>query len=259
LAETDHVLGHELVHAFQYDMTSKPSNALSGGEPGVATLPLWFVEGMAEYLSVGSLDPHTAMWLRDSVRHEKLPRFKDLENPEFFPYRFGQAFWSYVGGRFGDDVIGRMLVTAARGGPQQAIRSVLKVSPEELENDWHRSLSNQYHVVIQKTERGSESAQIIVAAKPRQGSIDTSPALSPDGNYVVIFSQRDIFSIDLYLADAHTGRIIRTLTETAVDPHFDSLEFIYGSGSWSHDGKKIRLLDIENRNATNRRPLDARR
>jgi WD40 repeat protein len=237
LAETDHVLGHELVHAFQYDMTSRPGNALSGGEPGAAALPLWFVEGMAEYLSLGASDPHTAMWLRDAVQREKLPKLKDLEKPEFFPYRFGQAFWSYIGGRFGDDVIGRMLVAAARGGPEQSIHSVLKLTPEELEKDWHRSLSDHYRVVLQKTERAGDSAQTIIAAKSVRGSINVSPALSPDGNYVVIFSQRDPFSIDLYLADARTGKIIRTLTETAVDPHLDSLEFIYGSGSWSHDGK----------------------
>jgi hypothetical protein len=118
LGETDHVLGHELVHAFQYDMTSRSSDALSGGEPGAAALPLWFIEGMAEYLSVGAIDPNTAMWLRDSVQHEKLPKLRDLEKPEFFPYRFGQAFWAFVGGRFGDDVIGRMLVAAGRRQPR---------------------------------------------------------------------------------------------------------------------------------------------
>jgi WD40 repeat protein len=237
LAETDHVLGHELVHAFQYDMTSRAGSALSGGQPGAADLPLWFIEGMAEYLSVGSLDPNTAMWLRDSVQHEKLPKLKDLEKPEFFPYRFGQAFWSYVGGRFGNDVIGRMLVSAARGGTEQAIRTVLKVTPEELETGWHRSLSTQYSVVLQKTEAASASARTVVAPRPGEGSINVSPALSPDGSQVVMFSQRDIFSIDLYLADARTGKIIKTLTRTAVDPHLDSLEFIYGSGSWSRDGK----------------------
>jgi hypothetical protein len=55
-AETDHVLGHELVHAFQYDILGANLN-----------LPLWFIEGMAEYLSIGSYDPHTAVWLRDAA------------------------------------------------------------------------------------------------------------------------------------------------------------------------------------------------
>ena len=35
-------------------------------------LPLWFVEGMAEYLSIGPHDANTAMWLRDAALNDKL-------------------------------------------------------------------------------------------------------------------------------------------------------------------------------------------
>src|SRR6266436_7573368 len=56
LAETDHVIGHELTHAFQYDITGV-------GRGNVATafnrVPLWFIEGMAEYMSLGNVDPNT--------------------------------------------------------------------------------------------------------------------------------------------------------------------------------------------------------
>jgi hypothetical protein len=67
LAETDHVLGHELVHAFQYDITGQGRGGLPA-IPTAARLPLWFIEGMAEYLSLGPVDPNTAMWLRDAVQ-----------------------------------------------------------------------------------------------------------------------------------------------------------------------------------------------
>ena len=50
---TDHVLGHELVHAFQYDITN---TNVSSGNVGALALPLWFIEGMAEYLSIGPVD-----------------------------------------------------------------------------------------------------------------------------------------------------------------------------------------------------------
>ena len=89
LADSDHVLGHELVHAFQYDMRSTATSAL---------LPLWFVEGMAEYLSVGPRDAQTAMWLRDAAIEDRLPLIKNLDDPRYFPYRFGHAFWAYVAG-----------------------------------------------------------------------------------------------------------------------------------------------------------------
>src|SRR5262249_27616190 len=59
LADTDHVIGHELVHAYQFDITTSATSA--PGENGAERLPLWFIEGMAEYLSLGPVDPNTAM------------------------------------------------------------------------------------------------------------------------------------------------------------------------------------------------------
>src|SRR5436190_4554217 len=51
LADTDHVIGHELVHAFQFDITQAPNQG--PGQNGAERLPHWFIEGMAEYLSLG--------------------------------------------------------------------------------------------------------------------------------------------------------------------------------------------------------------
>ena len=78
LADTDHVIGHELVHAFQFDMTRGPDDA--PGRTGADRLPLWFIEGMAEYLSIGPVDSNTSLWIRDAARQEKLPAIKDLNN-----------------------------------------------------------------------------------------------------------------------------------------------------------------------------------
>src|SRR5438445_5253813 len=126
LSDTDHVIGHELVHAFQFDVTTNPN--APAGQNGAERLPLWFIEGMAEYLSLGPVDSNTAMWLRDAARQEKLPSIEDLDNPKYFPYRWGQAFWAYVGGRWGDDMIPRVLtVAAAAGGVEGAVERVLGV------------------------------------------------------------------------------------------------------------------------------------
>ncbi|MGE5419408.1 MAG: basic secretory protein-like protein, partial [Chloroflexota bacterium] len=56
IAQTDHVLGHELVHAFQYHMFLKGSRSR---DFSLNNVPLWMIEGMAEYLSKGSIDTHT--------------------------------------------------------------------------------------------------------------------------------------------------------------------------------------------------------
>ena len=88
LAETDHVLGHELVHAFQYDIARGQRDDTGGSS--LEQLSLWFIEGMAEYLSIGHVDPHTAMWIRDAARPDaKLPTIKQLDDPRILSLPVG--------------------------------------------------------------------------------------------------------------------------------------------------------------------------
>src|SRR5690606_30520172 len=95
---------------------------------GLGTLPLWLVEGMAEYLSVGREDPLTGMWLRDAYRKDDFPTIRDLtEGGKYFPYRFGQGLWSYIGGTYGDDAVTQLFRRAIRIGFRPAIEQVLGV------------------------------------------------------------------------------------------------------------------------------------
>jgi Omp85 superfamily domain/WD40-like Beta Propeller Repeat len=235
LQATDHVLGHELVHAFQYDITN---TNVSQGAAGALSLPLWFIEGMAEYLSIGPVDPHTAMWLRESTRTEKLPAIKDLDNPRYFPYRYGHAFWAYIGGRFGDEVVGDMLraAVATRGGYETAIEGVLSVKTEELSKEWQAAIFDAYRPIAEATKMPADIARVVVKKK-RERELNVSPELSPDGSRVMFFSERDLFSIDLYVADTKTGEVIRKVTDTATDAHTESLQFLGSAGSWDPTGK----------------------
>src|SRR5213078_4576109 len=70
----------------------------------------------AEYLSLGPVDPNTAMWLRDAAQHHKLPTIRQLYDPRYFPYRYGQAFWAFIAGHFGDEIVGQILRKAGRSG-----------------------------------------------------------------------------------------------------------------------------------------------
>src|SRR3954453_7561173 len=68
LEDLDHVIGHELTHAFQYDITGTGNPNTMGRLPAATDLPLWFIEGMAEYLSLGPDASLTAMWMRGGVQ-----------------------------------------------------------------------------------------------------------------------------------------------------------------------------------------------
>jgi hypothetical protein len=55
----------------------------------------------------------------------------------------------------------------------------------------------------------------------------------------VYLSEASLFSIDLYLADAETGRTIRTLVSSTRDPHLESLQFINSAGAWDATGRRF--------------------
>ena len=126
-AEFEHVLTHEMVHQFQYDIWSD-------GKPGagLATLiainpPLWFVEGMAEYLSLGEIGPETAMWLRDAAGEGTLPSIQALTfDPYIFPYRFGHALMAYIGERWGDEAVGALAVVISETQQSRGIVLIRK-------------------------------------------------------------------------------------------------------------------------------------
>src|SRR3954469_1664618 len=237
IESTDHVIGHELVHAFQYDITN--TNVNSPG--GALSLPLWFIEGMAEYLSIGPVDPHTAMWMREAARREKLPDIKDLEDPRYFPYRYGQALWAFIGGKYGDRMIGDLLrVSTGRNGFDGAFKQLLGVDSKELSKQWHDAELAAYRPIAEATKMPASFAQPLVISKQHGGGgMNVSPELSPDGTRLMFFSERDLFSIDLYLADARTGKVIRKITATATDPHFESLQFLTSAGAWDGAGKRF--------------------
>ena len=241
-AENDHVLGHELVHVFQYDIAASPSG---GGFAGLATLPLWLIEGMAEYLSLGREDPHTAMWLRDAALRGELPTIEQLtKDTRFFPYRYGQALWAYVAGRWGDRAVADTYRGATRWGFQSALQRVLGVSPTRLSEDWITEIRATYLPLLEGRQRPEDAGDPIIVDE-EIGAMNLSPAVSPNGEHVAFFGRREIFTVDIYVADSRTGEVIKKLTSPNRSEHFDALSFIASAGTWSPDGRKFAFVVFE--------------
>jgi hypothetical protein len=247
LGDLDHVIGHELTHAFQYDITGRNGPDARGAAPAAAALPLWFIEGMAEYMSLGPNAPETAMWMRGGLE-DSLPSFRQLDDPKYFPYRYGHALLAYVAGRWGDPIMGDLLRAAVRTRDVgQAIRGVLAITPDQLVQQWHAATAQAYLPLQDRTQRADSTGVRLVAAgdgSQGDGSYNVGPALSPEGDRFIYLSDRELFSIDLFLADGKTGKVDRQITRTAVDPHFQSLQFIESAGSWQADGRRFVFAGI---------------
>jgi hypothetical protein len=242
LAETDHVLGHELVHAFQYAMTGQ-GRISSTNYPAALRMPLWFIEGMAEYLSVGPVDPHTAMWMRDAARKEKLPTIRDLGGSRYFPYRYGQALWAYIAGRHGDRVIGEALrsIGPRSNDAESVLQAVLKTDHKTLSKEWHAAIRDAVGPAIAGKKDPDAYGPALVTEEQQGGSLNVGPALSPEGRRLAFLSERELFSVELFVADTRTGSVTQRLSKTVVDPHLESIQFISSAGSWDRAGRRLAL------------------
>jgi hypothetical protein len=236
LADTDHVIGHELVHAFQFDIADEDHSPL--------TVPLWFIEGMAEYLTLGPGDQQTAMWMRDAVQGGRLPSIKELSSARYFPYRWGAALWAHLVDRFGADLPARAL--RAR---RDVARRLLEVTGQPLDTltaGWHEALRQQHA----SAAASPSPAPPLISSGHGGGRLNLAASLSPDGRRMVFLSEREQFSVDLYLADAVSGQVIRKLLTTATSAEFESLQYLHSAGAWDPAGKRFALGTIVHGRAT---------
>jgi Tol biopolymer transport system component len=238
-SDFEHVLMHEMVHQFQYDVWSR-----GRAGAGFATLvaiapPLWFAEGMAEYLSIGPINAETAMWLRDASLEGKLPTIEQmtLDPYEYFPYRFGHALWSYVAERWGDEAVGAILKATLAGGVEPAFRRTIGLTLDQLSAQWRDAVQKRYLPEIGARARARAVADELLTEKRSDGIYHLAPALSPDGSLVAYFSEKDFYSVDMYLADGVTGEVKRRILKSGISSNYETYRFINSQANWSPDGK----------------------
>lgn len=236
--QTDHVLGHELVHAFQYNILSMDEEV---NLMAINNIPLWMIEGMAEYLSIGSINSNTNLWMRDALINDHFPTLKDMTyNYRYSPYRFGHAFWAFIAYKYGEQYIPRLFKAAARTGYEQAIADVLMLSTDSLSVLWKQTLHN--HLLSSSTDSTFNIIGNRLLSKKNSGRYNLNPSISPNGQYLVYLSERDLYDIDLFLANAHTGDLISRLYTATSHDEIDALNFLETAGSWSPDSRHFAFI-----------------
>ena len=235
--ETDHVLGHEMVHVFQYNIV-RENDSLSF--QNLANVPLWMIEGMAEFLSIGSADNRTAMWMRDAVINDDVPSIKDMTRKmgEYFPYRYGHAFWAYVTATWGDNILKPYYYLTLRYGMDNATRMIMGFDTDSLSVLWQNSFKNYYPDFL--TDTIAPVGKLMFNAK-NGGEINLSPVLSPDGEYLTFLSNKNVIDVDLLMASTSDNKIVSKLSSSLRKSHIDDFNYIEEAGSWSPSGNQYVL------------------
>jgi hypothetical protein len=139
--------------------------------------------------------------------------------------------------------------------PITVIETITETDREDLAEQWHQSIRETYGIdappedgeegARAEREEPSEDDREVVIGRRNGGSMNVGPALSPDGTKVAFLSERSRLSIDLYVAEVDTGEVIHRLTRTAVDPHFQSLQFLQSAGTWSPDSRRLAVATVQ--------------
>ena len=238
MPDFEHVLKHEMTHQFQFDVFA--GGAVGGALSRLMTIqpPLWFMEGMAEYMAVGPATPLTEVWLRDAVLNGTLPSISEMSaNSGIFPYRFGHSLFAYIGDRWGRDAVGNILHAVAATGMESGFARALGITLDRLNDDWQHFVYDKYSGLDETLDQPDDFARPLLNPANSSGRVHVSPALSPDGKQVVYLSEGKSLFVDLYLADGETGQVKRRLIKSAFSADFESLRFINSAGSWSPDGR----------------------
>ncbi len=201
---------------------------------------------MAEYLSLGPIDAQTAMWMRDAAHPRDAARTSGTwTTPSTFPIAGATHSGRTSARRYGDRAIASLVRSAAN--PRfdlVGLTRQLGTDPDTLTEDWHRAIRASAQAVAANEPPLVSDVHLAVGKATGSGRFNIGPRLSPDGQLVAFFSERDRFSIDLFLADAESGRIERRLVHSATDPHFDSLEFLNSAGAWMPNGRTLAITAV---------------
>ena len=234
--EFRHLIHHELTHAVMFQM-------FYGGRVGSMVvamarfqLPLWLVEGLAEYESRG-WDTESDMFMRDATFNENLPPISQLYS--YMAYKGGQSVLHFISTRYGAPKIGelfnsiRMYRSLERG-----LKRSIGLDIEGLTKEWHKYLHRIYWPDIKNRDEPSDIAKRLTDHQKERIFLNNSPAISPKGDKLVYLTNRSDF-IDIYLMDTFTGRNLKRLVKGERSDIFEELHWTRPGMDWSPDGKQI--------------------
>jgi len=236
LEQFRHVIHHELTHAIslQFYYGAGPGAIIRGLTR--LQLPLWYVEGLAEYESLG-WDTDSDMFIRDATINGYLPPISQLS--AYLAYKGGQALWYYIEQRYGAAKVTELLNTVKGAGSVQAgIRKSLGEDMKHLSDKWHKQLREWYWPEIARRDTPEEFATALTDHVKRNNFINNSPALSPKGDLIAFLSDRSGL-FDIYLMSTLDGRVLSRLVSGQRTSAVEELHWLRPGISWSPDGKKI--------------------
>lgn len=228
------VLAHELTHAFMLD---KIDSALTRTKSVPSFYPpLWFSEGLAEYISAGP-NPAAEAVLRDAVLSERVVGIDEMWRIEnsVLVYREGQSLVTYIADSFGFSSFVRLL---ENWGTERSfdvlLEKTLGISTRELSRRWMLSIKAKYYPDVAVRGWASSFAESTISRE----RFNLSPAwVRIDENHEgIVYLCAETESPELRIRELGVRGRDRLLVRGGTSKQFESLHLFRSKLSVNKEG-----------------------
>ena len=160
------VFRHEITHAFMLEKLRVVMNShrrYTYNHP-----PLWFTEGLAEYLGRRGRDSEAHMFVRDAVINGKLYSLEQIWRIDgtYMMYKVGESVLHYIAMRFGEEAIRVILESWWKNDKfDLVLRRSIGIDVEQLDKDWQSHLRRRYYPAILNRRSSREIGEMVSARR----------------------------------------------------------------------------------------------
>ena len=232
-----HVIHHELTHAIMNQMLFQGNYQSIVSGLANMNMPLWFIEGIAEYESRGGWDSESDQTVRDAVYHNYIGNVYYLNN--YMAYKGGQSLFKYIADTYGSKKIGEILrsINMIRSA-EDAFLDALGTNFTDLSQNWDKWLKTKYWDTLIETDEPKSVAVKLTDHEEYGNSINNSPVISPDGKKIVFLSNKSDY-FDIYLMRTFDGKIIKKIVSGQSSGDFEEFHWLRPGFAWSPDSRNI--------------------
>jgi len=215
-SEFRHTLRHELVHVFQLSLLLQQAT-LYPRVRGIAP-PLWWTEGLAEYLS-SDQDSRDEMIVRDLVLAGRMPTIGELgltSSPVVYPV--GGDLHHFLADRYGAWRVNELYGTLATYPSfDDAVRGVYGRTIEQLTSEWHYALRQRFYPAV-----GGRAPLDVAGRQLAELSVQPVPLVGPDSTIQVAYLSPRSGYTNIYLQPLDGEGEARVVVAGERSPEFES-------------------------------------
>jgi len=237
-----YILTHEIAHAFEYDLLFS-GRTFPLFRPRFSDIPLWMMEGLAEYLSLG-YDCSCDDVMRDcfcNAQYSDLSCLSSGRVRSVYLFKEAQLFFFFLESSYGPDAIPSLFVCfSQKHSFADSLTTVTGKNIDDLNREWIRFGKSRY-CPVGKDKRFDEDTGILCIRHTEDAFIyNTSSAVSPDGKKIAFLTSRpSCLSVSIMDSSTKKEQVIKTLVTGENHSSVETLHSELNSLSWSSDGRLL--------------------